>query len=443
MAEIAAFRGVRYNTPRSGPLADLVAPPYDIIGADERRRLEEKSPYNVVRIDLPRPAADDPGGDAGYARAGELWRQWRRRGILRLDARPALYVYEQRYRLPGGSARRVRGVIAALRLAHWEEGIVLPHEHTFAQTKADRLALMRATQAQLSPIYAFCSDPARTLDALLGAGPGEDPPAAAVRVEDAEGTVHTLWALDEMDQLRQIASALRPLPLFIADGHHRYETALAFRNETTRAGSVPGATHVMTMIVNIDAGGVSLLPTHRIVLPFPGFDEASLRARAAELFDFSPIQGPIAPDPLLNALADERIVACLGFPPGRWFAVAAKDRAELESRIEPSRSAAVRQLDVTIVHDLLLHRCLGLDPERQASGEAIRYTRSAAEAIAAVAAGEAVLAILLRAPTPAQVRDVARAGDVMPHKSTYFYPKLLTGLVFSDLTIPVQPLLDA
>jgi len=433
--DVQPFRGVRY-TAAAGPWPSVVAPPYDVIDDVLRQKLAAANPYNIVQVDI---AAD------GYDEAARRWNAWLRSGIVARESRPAFYAYQQVYNT-SGSQRRLRwGLAAAVKLAAYEEGVVLPHERTLARAKQDRLQLMRATRAQLSPVFGLCFGTGGDLDARLSAACA-GPPAA--EVADADGVEHRLWVLDDPELVRELQALLRPARVVIADGHHRYETALAFRDEQRAKlhGGWPERAawnYVLMVLVDVDSPGMAIWPTHRIVRWLPCAEPEELRRHWSGLFRLAPVEGAapgIAAAEAARAL-ENALAACRepGFAAylrdGRGFVAALADPSAWRGAYA-DKPAAWRALDVAVVHGLALPAA-GLDEAAQASGEALSFTRSAAEAVAAVQRGEAAAALLVRPAPPQAVRDVALAGETLPQKSTYFYPKLLTGLVMSDLDTPV------
>ncbi|HHW10789.1 MAG TPA: DUF1015 domain-containing protein [Firmicutes bacterium] len=456
MAEIYPFRGLRYNPSLVGDLSRVVSPPYDVISKEEAGRLEALSPYNAVHIDLPNyPGA---GTDISrYEKAGRLFREWVRGGILQKEPQAAIYAYRQTYKVPGtNEVRRLLGMVGALRLAAWEEGVVLPHEHTFAKPKADRLNLMRATEANLSQVYSFYSDPALTVEKAWEPLLAGRPPAVAV--PDGDGNLHELWPVTEPGALTVARELIAQVPVFIADGHHRYETALDYEKERAQkagsAASPKAQWHtIMMMLVNLDAGGLTILPTHRVIT-CPVLPKAGDELYQALLQDFEverrPEPGAVGKTVIstqaaaagevmtpAQAAAAAWQLSCgeigLYTRDGGFWLLKRREAQKLAAKIPGNSSAACKNLDVTVLHEIIIKQIIGLTEQAPDGQLPIMYTRDAGEACAAVAAGEASAAFLLPAPMVKDVRDVALAGDVMPHKSTYFYPKLLTGLVFSDL----------
>ena len=415
MAEVRAFPGLRFA---GAPLADVIAPPYDVISPDEQAQLYDRSPYNVIRLELGREADR-------YAEAKRCFEAWRDAGVLRQDA-PSLYVYEQRFY---GNKRR-RGLFARLKLEPWAAGVVLPHEETLSKPKADRLQLLRAVKANVSPVFALYEDSAGELAAVLdGACAG---PAAAEARDDA-GEDHRLWQLAEPAVLDRVAAFFAGRQLFIADGHHRYETALAYRDEAPS----DAANFVLAALVDFADPGLVVLPTHRVL---SGLSSTLLHRLSEQLGEYFEVvaaaeePGPKATEAALrqlDSLAGPAYVL-YGPKPGGLKVLALKDRWQ-GAAFDRSHSPAWNQLDVAVLHSVLA-RILDLKAEDLASERYFSYTRDPAYAIGQVRSEEAQLALLLR-PTPATaIRDVALARDKMPQKSTYFYPKLATGLVMNPLS---------
>lgn len=425
--DVQPFRGLRYN-PGAVNLEAVVAPPYDVIDAAERERLAAQSPYNIVRVDL---------SDDGYSQAAARLAQWIRDGVLQPEDRPAFYAYRQAYRGPSGEELVRWGLTGMVRAAAYGEGVVFPHERTLPKPREDRLNLLRATRTHLSPVFGLHFGAAKPMDDLLGAACQHAP---AVEVVDRDGVDHRLWVLTDPAALTAIRSALAPARIVIADGHHRYETAVAFRDEErARSGDQPDAAwnYVMMVLVDLESRGLTVLATHRI-LRGTGVGSDELVQRLERSFALAPValQGDPAAE-LLGALeALGRVPGFAVYTGGRGWVARLVDEAAWKAATA-GKPDAWRTLDVTVLHGLALPQAAGLDAEAQGSGTYLSYTRSAAEAIAAVDGGWGEAAFLVRPTPPAAVRDIALAGHSMPQKSTYFYPKLLTGLVMAQLDAPV------
>lgn len=425
MAAVRPFRGLRYDPARADP-ALAVAPPYDVISPQQQAALYAASPHNVVRIEYGEQRPGDTASDNRYTRAARDLAAWRDAGVLVRDTAPAIYAYCQQFGWAGRRYAR-HAVFAAVRLEEWEKGIVRPHEHTLSGPKRDRLDLLRATRTQVSPVYCLYRPqaPAPTLD-LAG-----DPLCEF----EADGQCHTLAAVTDHDAVRAFAGILAAADVYIADGHHRYETALNYRDEArARVASWTGdepENFVLTAITAADDPGLLVLPTHRVVhrQPAPGTWNV-LEHR----FDVERFQ----PDDLAPALACLRaaepgstVIAAVAREAVRVLTL--RDRAAVEQVMPADQPAAWKALDVNVLQYGVLAPAFGIDDAALAAGAAVTYTQDAGAAAAAVAAGEAPAAFLLN-PTPVeQVLAVADAGGRMPQKSTYFYPKIPTGLVMNAL----------
>jgi uncharacterized protein (DUF1015 family) len=430
--EIRPFRALRYHPDVVADPARVVAPPYDVIDSEKHARLLARDARNAVRLDLPTAEAGDAPDDR-YRRAARTLAAWRSDGTLRKDPRPSVYVYEQTYRVPGTDEQRTqRGFFAVVRLEPFGAGI-LPHERTMTGPKEDRYKLLRATGLNTSPIVALYDDRSgESRTALAGIAAG----APAIDVVDDDGVEHRLWVVTDSGDADGAGARLRARAsggsLVIADGHHRYETALRYRDERRMTRSCeedPPFDYVLMLLLEATGTPLTVLPTHRSIHGL-GDDGASLLERAGELFEVSPVASG-------SELA-ARFSAPGGGGEGRFGLWTRRGGALLVARrasfapLLASSGAAVRSLDVSLL-GAALERLAGIGADAVAGGGRVSYTKSAAEAVAAVdAARDGIDAAFLLESTPvASIVEVARAGDVMPQKSTYFYPKALTGLVLN------------
>jgi uncharacterized protein (DUF1015 family) len=418
VAEVSPIQGVHYDLDRVGSLADVVAPPYDVIDDAQRTELARRSDYNVVELDLPR----DPGGGDPYEHAAELLGRWTEDGALTRDADPQIWALEQDYTAPDGSRLTRRGFLARVRLAEYGEGI-RPHERTQPGPKEDRLRLTRATRHNLSPIFALHpGDTWQHLEPALAGDPWGE-------VTDADGTTHRVWRAGDSAVHEAIASELEPGELLIADGHHRYETSLAYQREVGAGGP---ADYVLMALVSLEDPGLTVFPTHRLISGLAG-DPARREALVSgleELFDVEEV-----PTDQLDPGGTDG-VGVFGYIDShlkKAFRLRLRDSARLDKAL-PDRSAAYRSLDPAILEELVLKGILGMSTDDIAAKRGIGYTPSIDEALAKLDSGDYQAAFLLRATPVEQVREVAAEGETMPPKSTYFFPKLLTGLVFNPLS---------
>ncbi|MGE5618986.1 MAG: DUF1015 domain-containing protein [Sphingomonadaceae bacterium] len=433
MNDIRAFRGLRFDETVVGPIGKVVCPPYDVISAVDQINLYGRSPFNAVRLELGLEFPEDDASNNRYTRAARTLEDWLARHAVRPDGEPCIYLYEQCFQFDGRTLTR-RGLLANLRLAPWEEGVVLPHEETMAKPKADRLELMRTTACHLSPIFLLFDDPSGEVSRLM-ASVATEPPTVVADTED--GQTHRLWVLPARDH-EDLLSALRTPQLYVADGHHRYETELAYRDErrALAPSDPPDAPYNFGMMLLVDARdpGLVVLPTHRMVR---GVDPALLGMLEGALsgsFEIErvPVDGADAATIARELL---RRVSDLGQQgPALGFYRSDPGGAVVLRLRDPEKAMASRSgplLDVDVLQDLLLAPLLGIGPEQLSAGTHVTYSRDAVEAVGAVEKGSAQAAFLLN-PTPVeQVLQTARAGGKMPQKSTYFYPKPVTGLVIS------------
>ena len=432
MADVTPFRGIRHH--ESIVLDGVVAPPYDVIPAAQAAELRERSPYNAVHVDLP-VAPGEAAEDAAYTGAAAAFSRWRAEQVLVRDALPSLYLVDQTYWGPDGRERTRRGFVARLRLADFTERVVLPHERTHAGAKVDRLRLYRASHADLSQIFLLVPDDDGEVEDALAAAAGFAPAAGAREARDGDGNVHRIVPLSGPG-VERVVALLRERPLYIADGHHRYETALAYRDERRAAGDHSADT-LMVYLCSMSDPGLTVFPTHRLVRDVVVPPLAELRARLQPLFEVVgvPVHGLEACRDVLSGLgeqADPGRVFGLYLPREDVCVVVTARAPEAAQRLAVCGfSPDAAGLSVTVLHELVLREALGMDPGQ--AEKHIDYAKSVPDALAALADGRYGLGAFLNATLVSQVRAIADRGETMPQKSTYFYPKLLTGLVFDAL----------
>lgn len=467
MTRIQPFRGWRYDLAAAGAasLDELLTPPYDVISPAQQAAYYDRHPHNIVRLEL---AADEPGDNDHsnrFRRAAATLADWQRRGVLRREVAPAIYLLRQRYTLPNGLAATRSGLIFRLRLAPWGQGI-LPHERTFPAAKADRLALTIATGAQCSPIFLLYSDPADEAQGPLTAATEARAPDASFN--DADGVEHALWAVTEPAALAAVTAALEPKTFYIADGHHRYETALNYQR-WRRGGGLPAAAAPAPLstwqgVSNytpappappeiplpfdtawvyaacMEDPGMVILATHRCIHDLPGFDAERLLAGLNEHFEVTPVEDAAALEKLdffrrspTSGPSGTTFGLLLPGQPAAYRLQVRGDPATL-ARLHADYPPAVAAVDVAALQSLALGPLLGIDPDPAGLKRFVAFTPDAAEALAGVRSGRFQAAFLVN-PTPlAQLQAVSDAGEVMPPKATYFYPKLPAGLVINCLT---------
>ena len=418
MAEIQPFQGVLYNTQRVKP-ADVLTQPYDKITPEMRERYLRQSPYNLIRIELGKEEPGDNDSVNRYTRARDLYQAWRRDGVLTRSPKPALYFLEQTFVPPGGTQPLTRrGLIARVRLHRWDEGIILPHEHTLSKPKVDRLSLLRAVGSQQGQIFMLHPEPI----------PSPKLGKALYQLVDDYHVTNTLW---EITDTAAIQAALCDQKLYIADGHHRYETALAFRDECRAINKDPNAPHEFVMATLVDMGdpGLVILPTHRTVTNLSGFDGRKFAARLAPHFAVEP--QPSA-DAMLSAVraGGHR----LGMFDGKQFAVLRPKNLAALQPLFANKPPLWDTLDVALLHVAVLEALLGIDEARLREEANIAYWREPGKALDQVRTGAAQVAFFLPATPVADVKAVADAHSRMPQKSTDFYPKLLSGMVIYEVS---------
>jgi uncharacterized protein (DUF1015 family) len=433
MAEIIPFKALRYD-PDQVKLEDVLTQPYDKITPEMQSKYYERSIHNLVRIILGKSGETDTDAFNVYTRAAEYLHDWRSSGILKQDAEPGIYAYSQTFTVPGGRdlAER-RGLIALGRIHDYADEIVFRHEQTLAKPRADRLNLLRATRAHFGQIFMLYSDPKDEIETLLKKKTDEDPDTSLL---DEYETLHRLWRIHDPALIHAVQQSVRDKKLLIADGHHRYETALAYRNErrTESGGSDPNAAYefVMMTLIPMESRGLIILPTHRIVHGLPTFDRERMLEAAGQFFDIDRIDlrtESRSATTLLGQAGENGTAFVAVTRQGPYLMRAKQDAIQHALREFPSLQ---RELDVVQLHRIMLERVLGISEEAVRNQENVRYERDAFEAISWVRQG-ANVAFLMNPAKIDQVRNIAFGGEVLPQKSTDFYPKLLSGLAIYAL----------
>lgn len=443
MARVYPFRAIRYN-PSLVRVEDCVTQPYDKITPGMQQAYYQKSPYNLVRIILGLPELFD-GNETGdvYTRAARDFKDWRENDILMQEVEPCVFAYSQQFSVPNSNGKTLerRGFIAIGGLHDYNEGVVFRHEQTLSKPKSDRLNLLRATRAHFGQIFMLYSDPGLTAEKLLFS----DDAMPDIEVTDEYDVLHRVWKISDPNTINILTSELADKKLIIADGHHRYETALNYSKEhapekaasTERNNySLPQPPYpeaaVMMTFVNMDAEGLVILPTHRVVFGLPNFDAAAFLEKAKPYFDAQKIASNETSDLLakLSAANPDKTVFIAATKQGNYLLTA---KPEAVAKTLGSVTERQRQLDIVQLHSLVLEQLLNITPEAIREQTNLRYVRDAGEAVEQVARGEADVTFLMNPVTMDQLREVAFAGDVMPQKSTDFFPKLLSGLAIYPL----------
>lgn len=439
MAKIAPFRGLRYDFERVGDPALVVSPPYDTISSSLQQSLYERSPYNVVRLVLGKEFPADDAGNNRYTRAAADFQAWQQTGILQREEQPCLYLYDQEFIDDGGRRVVRQGFMALVRLEDFCSGVIKPHEQTLPAIREDRLQLIRACRANLSPIFSVYADPCGVLEVLAKREKSVPP---AIDVTDDEGVRHRLWVVNEPGLLKKAHDLLDSKTLFLADGHHRYEAALAYRDAMRAAH--PGYTgkeqfnYVLMYFTNMETQGMLIRPTHRLIGGLDDFSAAELLERLAPFFEIEPVrfsfgqvQGRLEARTELSQRGAARHTLGLYLGGDLLHFLVLRDDKTMDRFFDAKAPKVLRLLDVSVLHRLILEELLSLSPCRQEG--TVGYIRSFDEAVAGVRQGGRQFAVLMNPTCMKEVRDVANAGEKMPQKSSYFDPKLLSGLVFHKI----------
>jgi uncharacterized protein (DUF1015 family) len=433
MPEIQAFRGLRYDLGHVGSLSDVICPPYDVIGPEFQDALYKKHPANIIRLELNRQEPGDVSGEDRYARAAKFLKNWRSEGVLFRESDPAIYVYHQTFTYAGQTFTR-RGFMARCRLERFGEGKIYPHEETMSGPKQDRLMLTRACKANLSQIFGLFPDAKNEIQDKLEAAVARMP---SVEATDHLGVVHRMWTVTDVSVISAVAGLIGPKPMFIADGHHRYETACNYRDELAAGGKLDPnhpANFVLMMCIGMDDPGLLVLPTHRLFRGLPEMDSAELAAKLGDAFT-TRVAGEGSD--LASAIWDEIEVeddqGTLGLftsKDERWTVARITDAGRQRmAEVASEHSHDWQGLGVSILHRLLIETLLG--------GKDLpkpRYVHLVEEVVDGLDSDEKFpLAALVMPATVGHIRTISEHAERMPAKSTYFYPKLLSGMVINPL----------
>ena len=444
MAIISPFRGYLYNKEKIGNLELVVAPPYDVINAAQQAHFYQKHPSNIIRLILGKEESGDNETKNKYTRAAQFLATWQKDTTLVRVPKPAIFFYVQDFKLPSGESRRRKGFICLFKLEEFSSGVILPHEKTLSKPKVDRLNLTRACRANFNPVFSLYSDPAFTVERHSDAI-GEKPPY--LDVTDENGVRNKLWVVDNPKVITEIKQVLHDKTVLIADGHHRYETALNYQKIMRE--QYPGLTgaepfnYTLMYFTNMDDVGLVILPTHRLLKNF-NFKATEFLNKAQEFFDiqafpFSSDTEEREREKVLAAMqkeAKERfLVGMVTKKQGSYFLLRLKDFSLLDKVINRELSTALRNLDVNIMEFLVFNNLLGISCSDPQWEENFTFVHTEREAVELVKSGACEVAFLINPTRIEQVRDVVAQGEVMPQKSTYFVPKLLSGLVVN----PINP----
>lgn len=437
MPEIQAFRGLRYNLARVGSLSDCIAPPYDVVDAELQSKLYSRSPYNFLRLELNRREPTDRDENEVYERAGRLYRAWRTEGILQAEPDSAIYVYHQEFTLAGETYTR-RGFMARMRIERFGEGKVYPHEETHAKAKEDRLMLMRATRANLSQIFGLYPDSDNEIQEIL-----EQKVAGVHGLEavDHLGVIHRMWPITDVQTIQQVSALIADREVFVADGHHRYETACNYRDELAKEEELPAshpANFVLTMLVSMEDPGLVVLPTHRLLHGVPALTADEICSRLTPYFDCELVaEGPESAGAVwaeMERLDEQLILALYSKASGQWIRISARqEAADRMAELSQEHSDDWQSLGVAVLHRLVFEELLGLRDMPTPS-----YVHTVQEVIDGLQGNleqglDYAIAALVMPATIDHIQTISLNEERMPAKSTYFFPKLVSGLVVHPL----------
>lgn len=425
MAEIKGYKGLRFNCEKAGKIEELVCPPYDIISDQQREEYIKTNPHNIIRLELPK-------GDDKYNKAAEILKDWLEKGILIKEDKPAIYIYEEEF-TAYGEIKAIKGIICRVKLEEFSKGIILPHEFTLSKAKEDRLSLMKATNCNFSQIYSLYMDGGKNtlgkIDSLSKSEPD-------IQLQDNDNVTHRMWIIKDEKAIADICSDFTDRKLYIADGHHRYETALNYRNYLREQGLAKegdACDYQMMMLVDMEHPGLVVFPTHRLVRNLDSFNAERVIDGCKEYFDVTEHSDINTIESTLMELYNQGKKAYAFYCGGSSYKLLVLKDTNIIKKLLPNASTATQQLDVTILHTLILEKIFGIDAENMAKQINLTYTKIFDEAISSVQQGNSQCAFILNPTRVSEIREVASNGEKMPQKSTYFYPKMITGLVMNQL----------
>ena len=435
MAKVYPFSGLRYNTEKVS-LFDVVAPPYDIISPEIQDALYNKSEYNIVRADFGKEFPEDNDTVNKYTRSGELFEKWLKEDIIKAEDTPCFYIYEQVFS-SNNSKYSLKGLYSLVQLCDFKENIVLPHEETLSKAKADRFELMKTTNANLSAIYSLYLDEDKSMQEFIEVL-SQGNPDLSFGTEDGVG--HNVWIVKDKEATDKITAFFSDKQVFIADGHHRYETALRYRDymreQTGDMSEDAPFNYVMMLLTSMSDPGLLVFPTHRMIKDMPDFDEESIVSALTDNFSISKIRftdgeyDEIIMSKLRNCGDEIQFAMYTG--KDYYYLLRLKDVSIMDSYIS-DKPEVYRRLDVSCLHTLILDRHFGINMENMAQQKNLLYSRDSKEAIGAVQEGKCHCSFLINATNISQIKDISLLGEKMPQKSTYFWPKPVTGVLFNSL----------
>ncbi|OHB88276.1 MAG: hypothetical protein A3D13_00940 [Planctomycetes bacterium RIFCSPHIGHO2_02_FULL_40_12] len=445
MAIILPFKGFRYNPEKINDISKVITPPYDIISEEERDGYYQLDPNNIIRLILGKDFPGDDQSNNKYTRSAEFFDTWRKEEILIQEAEPAIYVYAQEFTLSGKKYVR-RGFISLVKLEDFQTGQIYPHEHTLAKPKEDRMNLMKACNANFSQVFTFFEDEYSKISNLLykvhegATGTGLRPD---VDFTDTFGVKNLLWVINDSTIIKEISSQMKNRALFIADGHHRYETALFYRDlirdkeGTSKSnGNIP-SDYVMMMCVSMEDSGLQILPTHRLARNIKDFNPEKIRKSLNEIFEISDMGDDCSTEILMQKLGEDahkhKLAMYMGEGEKKFYILTLRDEKLLD-QILTGEYTEWRSIDTGILHGVIFDRILGIQAKNISKSESVKYVQGVEDSVASVNEGKYQIAFFLNPTKIGQIRDIAVKRHKMPPKATYFYPKLMTGMVIRHIS---------
>lgn len=445
MTTVLPFKGLRYNPEKIKDISKVITPPYDVISEKERDNYYQLHPDNIIRLILSKDLPGDDQSNNKYTRSAEFFDTWRKEEILKEETEPAIYIYAQEFTLSGKKYIR-RGFISLVKLEDFQTGEIYPHEHTLAKPKEDRMNLMKACNANLSQVFTFFEDEDSKISNLLhkvsegGPGTGITPD---IDFTDIYGVKNSLWVIKDNKFIEELILQMKDRALFIADGHHRYETALFYRDfikDREKAQSGNGdfpSDYIMMMCVSMEDPGLQILPTHRLARNIKDLDPEKIKESLSEVFDINDMGNDCSTETLMQELSRDahkhKLAMYIGECDKKFYILTLRDE-ELLDQILTDEYSEWKFIDTGILHGVIFDRVLGIQAKNISKSESVKYIQGVEDSVASVNKGEYQIAFFLNPTRINQVRDIAIKRHKMPPKATYFYPKLMTGIVLRHIS---------